>query len=219
MLIQTGSKLVMVGDSITDTDRTRPIGEGLFDGTGKTYVGMVNSLLGSTYPERKIRVVNMGVSGNTVRDLKTRWQTDVIDLEPAWLSIMIGINDVWRQFDSPSITEQHVYMDEYAQTLTSLVADTQPGLKGLVLMSPYYIEPNRSDAMRATMDQYGQIVRDIARKHRAIFVDIQAAFDEMLKHCHPNALAWDRVHPNITGHMVIARAFLKAVEYSWNGQG
>jgi len=218
MLIEKGSKLVMIGDSITDTDRARPIGEGLFDGTGKTYVGMVNSMLGATYPERKIRVVNMGISGNTVRDLKARWQTDVIDLKPDWLSILIGINDVWRQFDSPTMTEQHVYIDEYARTLSELVVSTKPLLEGLVLMTPYYIEPNRNDAMRATMDKYGEVVKDIAKKNNAIFVDLQAAFDEILKHYHPNAIAWDRVHPNLIGHMVITRAFLNAVEYSWNGQ-
>ena len=57
--------------------------------------------LGAVYPERMIRVINMGVSGNTTRDLKARWQRDVLDLKPDWLSIMIGANDVWRQYDSP----------------------------------------------------------------------------------------------------------------------
>jgi lysophospholipase L1-like esterase len=54
-------------------------------------------------------------------------------------------------------------------------------------------------------------VRELARKHGAIFVDTQAAFDHVLRHVHPMALAWDRVHPNLTGHMVLARAFLHAV--------
>ncbi|WP_420819022.1 GDSL-type esterase/lipase family protein [Paenibacillus nanensis] len=49
-----------------------------------------------------IRVVNMGISSNTVRDLKERWQTDVLDLKPDWLSIMTGINDVGRQYNRPT---------------------------------------------------------------------------------------------------------------------
>jgi len=36
-----------------------------------------------------------------------------------------------------------------------------------------------------------------------------------LKHNHPAAYAGDRVHPNLTGHMVIARAFLNAVGFEW----
>jgi len=143
--IQAGAKLVMIGDSITDCERTRPVGEGLFGALGKGYVGLVDSLLQATYPQEHIRVVNMGLSGNTVRDLRARWQADVLDQRPDWLAIMIGINDVWRQFDTPWQREWHVPLDEYAATLADLVATTHPGLKGLVLMTPYFIEPNRAD--------------------------------------------------------------------------
>jgi len=215
MKIHKGSKLVFIGDSITDCGRNRPVAEGLFDPLGKGYVNIISGLIGAACPERNIRIVNMGCSGDTARRLKARWQTDVIDLKPDWLSIMIGVNDVWRQFDMPLIKEEHVYLDEYKETLEELVSSTKPLLKGLVLMSPHYIEPNKKDPMRATMDKYGAVVKKIAAKHGAIFVDTQAAFDEVLKHCHPNTLAWDRVHPNIPGHTVFARAFLKAVEFPW----
>ena len=101
-------------------------------------------------------MVNMGGSGNTVRDLKNRWQTDALDLKPDWISIMIGDNDVWRQFDSPLQPAGHVLPDEYEATLNALVAETLPRVQGLVLMTPFYIEPNPQDAMRARMDEYGQ---------------------------------------------------------------
>ena len=215
MRIENGNKLVMIGDSVTDCERSKPVGEGLFQALGKGYVSLVDALLQSTQPERCIRVVNMGLSGNNVRDLKARWQSDVLDLNPDWLSIMIGINDVWRQFDSPYQPEWAVPLEIYEQTLSELVEQTQPHLKGLVLMTPYFIEPNQQDAMRARMDQYSQVVRMLARKHGALLVDTQAAFDQVLEHVHPMTLAWDRVHPNPIGHMVIARAFLKAVGYRW----
>jgi lysophospholipase L1-like esterase len=215
MKIEANSKLVMIGDSITDCGRTQPVGEGLFNAHGNGYVALVNSLLGAVYPERHIRVVNMGISGNTVRDLKARWQRDVLDLAPDWLSIMIGINDVWRQFDLPTQREIHVGLAEYEQTLDELVRLTQPRLRGLVLLTPYFIEANPADAMRAKMDQYGAVVRQLAQKYRAICVDTQAAFNAALQHDHAAALAWDRVHPNTTGHMILARAFLQAVDLVW----
>ncbi|NBD26240.1 SGNH/GDSL hydrolase family protein [Paenibacillus glycinis] len=218
MLIGNHERLVMIGDSITDCSRARPVGEGLFDAIGKGYVGVVDALLSSTYPERGIRVTNMGTSGNTVRDLKNRWQTDVLDLKPDWLSVMIGTNDVWRQFDSPTIKESHVYLDEYEATLESLVAATLPQLKGLVLMTPFYIEPNADDLMRAQMDRYGAAVKRVAEKFGTLFVDTQAAFGRVLEHLYAGTLAWDRVHPNQIGHAVIARAFLNAVGYEY-GKG
>ena len=209
------AKLVMIGDSVTDCERSRPVGEGLFGAIGKGYVANVDALLAVAYPEYAIRVVNMGCSGNNVRDLKHRWQTDVVDLRPDWLSIMIGINDVWRQFDIPRQPENHLYLEEYTATLEELVVSTQPLVQGLVLMTPYYIEPNGGDAMRATMDRYGEAVKTIAARYGTLLVDTQAAFDRVLAHCHPNAIAWDRVHPNHLGHMVLAHAFLEAVGYEW----
>src|SRR5471030_3060597 len=121
MKLAKNSKLVMIGDSITDAGRARPTGEGLFDAIGKGYAGNVDALLGAVYPAHGIRVVNMGTSGNTVRDLKARWQTDVLEQKPDWLSIMIGTNDVWRQFDIPRQKETHVYPEEYERTLDELV--------------------------------------------------------------------------------------------------
>jgi len=216
MKIKKGSKLIFLGDSITDLNRTRPVGEGLFDPMGKGYVNVITGLFGALYPELNIRVVNMGGNGDNTRNLKSRWQTDVVALKPDWLSIMIGTNDVWRQFDTPLITEEHVYISEYEKNLDELAGKGKKLAKGgLVLMTPFYLEPNRKDAMRAVMDQYGAVVKKIARKHGTVFVDTQAAFDKILKHYHANAIAWDRVHPNITGHTVIAKAFLDAVGFQW----
>jgi lysophospholipase L1-like esterase len=218
LLIEPASKFVMIGDSITDSQRARPIGEGLFGALGQGYVSLVNGLLQANHPQAAIRVVNMGTSGNTVRDLASRWQTDVLDLQPDWLSIMIGINDVWRQFDSPWQAELHVPIVEYEQLLQSLVVQTRPLLKGLILMTPYFIEPNRSDPMRIQMDAYGQVVQAIATKHNAIIVNTQAAFDSVLEHVHPMTIAWDRVHPTLTGHIILAQALLQSIGYSSGNQ-
>ena len=65
------------------------------------------------------------------------------------------------------------------------------------------------------MDQYGEIVRQLAEKHEAILVDTQAAFNVVLQSVHAMSLALDRVHPNLTGHMILARAFLDAIGYEW----
>ncbi len=213
--LSRNDKLWMVGDSVTDAGRKDP-GEGLFDAIGKGYVALVDGLLGAAYPDLGIRVANKGISGNTTRDLKTRWQKDVLDGKPQWVSVMIGINDVWRQFDVPRISEMHVLLPEYEQNLDELIAKTVTQVKGMVLMTPYYLEPNRQDAMRMTMDRYGAAVKKIAQKYGTLFVDTQAAFDRQMKHNYPASLAWDRVHPNHIGQMVLARAFLDAVGFSWN---
>lgn len=215
MLIPNGAKLVMIGDSITDFERARPVGEGREPAIGRSYVQLVDSLLKITYPESRIRIVNMGISGNNVRDLKARWDTDVLDLKPDWVSILIGANDVWRQFDTPLMVENHVPIEEYESTLGELVTISRnKGIKP-VLMSPFYMERNSGDAMREMILQYGAAVKRVAVKHGCAFVDLQKAYEDYLAFYPSQSLNWDRVHPDPVGHMIIARAFLNGIEYDW----
>lgn len=219
MKLEKGQRLVMIGDSITDCERKFPHGEGLFQGVGKGYVSLVDAMLQVAYPELSIRVTNMGIGGNTVRDLKARWQLDVLELEPDWLSVMIGINDVWRQFDQPTIKESHISLEEYERTLEEIVKSALPGLKGLIIMAPFYLEPNAEDRMRKRMDELGRAARRVAERSGAMFVDTQAVFAPMFEHVHPTALASDRVHPSLSGHLLLARAFLQTVGFAWSRMG
>ena len=211
MIFEKNDTLLFIGDSISDYDRKRPVGEGLFNGWGTSYVANVGALLGCMYPEMGIRVKNVGISGNQVRDLDARWQTDVLDQKPDWVSVLIGINDVWRQFDSPLLTEQHVPIEEYEATYEKLILETLPTAKGMILMTPFFMEPNKQDSMRAMMDKYGAVVKKLAEKYNLVFVDLQAAWDKLFEYMHPCNIAWDRFHPNQTGHMYIAKQFLAAV--------
>lgn len=209
MKIHDGQSILFTGDSITDCGRVRPVGTGA--GLGDGYVALVDSLLAAWYPERRIRVLNTGINGNRVIDLEMRWQTDVLDLAPDWLSVMIGINDVWRQFDNQHDPDQ-VTIERYETTYRKLLEQTRQGLNGLILMTPYLIEPNLSDCMREHMDAYGMVVEQLACEFDAVFVNVQAAFDLYLTHRPAQSLCDDRVHPNKTGHMIIALSFLTAIQ-------
>jgi lysophospholipase L1-like esterase len=210
MQLENGQTILFTGDSITDCGRARPVGQG--GGLGGGYVALVDSLLGAVYPQRGIRVLNTGIGGNRVIDLEARWQSDILDLKPDWLSIMIGINDVWRQFDS-ALNPDQVDLQRYESTYRKILAQARPGLKGLVLMTPFYIEANPADPMRQMMDTYSAAAEKLADEFDAVFVDVQAAFDRYMEHRPTQALCGDRVHPNQTGHMLIARAFLDGVGF------
>ncbi len=212
MKIAPGSRLLFIGDSVTDCDRARPVGAGSHGALGHGYVAEIDSALGASVPAPAIQVANMGISGNTVRNLAERWETDVMGLRPDWLSVMIGINDVWRQFDARTAAAAEAVMpEEFELTYDRLIARVRPGLKGLVLMSPFYVQDLRSDPMRARVDEYGAIVSELSRKHGAIFVDAQAAIDAALERAYYSIIAGDRVHPTPEGHRILARAFLGAV--------
>jgi lysophospholipase L1-like esterase len=209
MIFEKYDRIVFAGDSVTDMNSTTPVGEGLFDSLGFGYVRMVENLLMSIYPEYNIRVTNSGISGNTSRDLWARWERDVLNLHPDWVSIMIGINDVWRQFDTPAMTDFAVLPTQYEQNVENMILSLKGSVKGIFIMTPYYMEPNPADAMRARMDEYGAVCRRLAEKHNCIFIDLQAMFDRYFKYQHSTFIAWDRIPPNQIGAMLIAREFLK----------
>ena len=210
MKIKTGSRLLFIGDSVTDCGRMRPVGGGSRAALGTGYVAQVDALLAPSPLRRTVRITNMGISGNTVRDLAARWETDVLALEPDWLAVMIGINDVWRQFDGVN-PKAAVPLDEYWDTYDGLLAKTRPQLAGLILMTPYYVQSERRDLMRLQMDEYGLVVRDLASRHHALLVDTQVAFDKVLTRLDYSLVAADRVHPTEIGHKVLASAFLRAI--------
>lgn len=208
MLLSKGDTLLMTGDSVTDCGRARPYGEGLPGTMGDGYVNLTNALLGALYPETPVRVVNMGVSGNTSRDLLARWQTDTLDLKPDWVTFMIGINDIWRQFDMPMITKEHVYEDEYAAHVEKMIDMTLPHVKGMVMMTPFFSELRTDDPMRAMCDRYAARAAEIARRKGVPVCDTQAWMDKVLAYTPSAYIGWDRVHPSTVGHMVLARAVL-----------
>src|SRR3984893_1034370 len=88
MKIHANSTLLMIGDSITDCGRVRPVAESVGSDLGNGYVALIHAMLNATCPQRHIRIRNTGISGNTVRDLTARWQSDVLDLKPDWVSII-----------------------------------------------------------------------------------------------------------------------------------
>ena len=117
MIFSDFDRVVFAGDSVTDMGSERPVGEGLFDNLGRSYVRVIENMLMAWYPKLNIRITNSGISGNTSKDLLERFDRDVVELNPQWVSICIGINDVWRQFDIPACRDYAVSVEEYEKNL------------------------------------------------------------------------------------------------------
>ena len=215
MLFENGDRIVFAGDSITDMGSTNPVGEGLGDSLGNGYVRAIESLLAAFYPECDFRITNSGISGNTSRDLLNRFDRDVVDLKPDWVSICIGINDVWRQFDMPAMLDAAVLPCEYEANMEEMILKVKDNVKGIFIITPYYIEANREDFMRKRMDEYSAICKRLAEKHSLYFVDFQTMFENFCKIQHSSKIAWDRVHPNRMGAMLQAKEFLKVAGFDF----
>lgn len=216
MIFDNYDRIVFAGDSVTDMESQNPIGEGLFDNVGKSYVRIIENMLAAYYPKTYIRITNSGLAGLTSRDLLERFESNVISLNPDWVSICIGINDVWRQFDSPAILDAQVMPDEYEKNVEQMILSVKDKVKGVFILTPYYIEPNREDLMRARMDTYAEISRKLAKKYGCILIDFQKLYEDYCKIRHSSYIAWDRVHPNQVGATLMARAFLEKCDFDYN---
>jgi len=216
MIFKDLDRIVFAGDSVTDMGSENPVGEGLFDNVGRGYVRVVENMLAVYYPEIRVRVTNSGISGNTSRDLLARFDRDVVSLKPDWVSICIGINDVWRQFDSPAITDAQVMPEEHRSNVEEMILRVKDKVKGVFVLSPYIMEPNRNDMMRARMDEYVAICHELAQKHGCVFVDFQQMYEDYCSIRHSSYIAWDRIHPNQVGATLMAREFLKHCDFDYS---
>lgn len=183
--------IVFAGDSVTDADR-RTDPSGLGDG----YVRLLaeNSALAAA------RVVNAGVAGNRTRDLRARWQADVAVHAPAVISILIGVNDMWRRFDADDPTTSADFERDYRAILDAA------GSARLVLIEPFLL-PVREEqtTWRADLEEKIAVVDALASEFGAVLIRA----DRELRARGDNAgLAADGVHPTPAGHRALAELWL-----------
>ena len=197
-MIKNNDTIIFAGDSTTDADK-----KATFQELGNGYVRLIFHFLRAFRPENKYHLVNAGVSGNTSRDLLARWEQDVLAKKPDVVFCMIGINDVWRHFDTFEKEGYYVSLEE------ETMAESAKEVREFVFVSPFFMEGNRTDAMRQMTERYAAVMKMVAERRGLKFVDMQAAFDLFLQHRSGISISWDRVHPGDTGSMIIARRLLE----------
>jgi lysophospholipase L1-like esterase len=202
-----GDTIVFIGDSITDADRNfhhyKPFGFG--------YVNFVANFLLGKYPEYNLNIINTGVSGDTITDLKARWQKDCLDHNPDILSILIGVNDVWYQFDTAAELPYAVMLDEYQTTYRQLLTMVKQKCNSqLVICEPFMFCDDYNDPTFAHLRRYIEAVHRIAEDFDAVHVPLQKAIDERIKEVPPQKWSADSVHPEIWAHAWLAQQWINA---------
>ncbi|MBN1515316.1 SGNH/GDSL hydrolase family protein [Candidatus Sumerlaeota bacterium] len=207
MIFQRQDLILFQGDSITDCGRNRLAPNDM----GFGYAIMAAAWLSAMRPEHELRFLNRGIGGDRVCDLKRRWTTDCIELKPDWVSIMVGINEVWRRFDSNDPTATEVYERDYREILGQ-VREALPETR-FILIEPFVLEtsPDRA-AWREDLDSKIAVVRRLANEFSAILIPLDGIFAGAAAKRKPAFWAEDGVHPSPAGHALIAQSWLNAVE-------
>ena len=197
--------ILFTGDSITDCGRNRNDPASL--GTG--YVHMLTEHLDFEHAELGLRFRNTGVSGDRACDLVTRWGRDCINLQPDWVSILIGVNDMWRRYKYNEPTPDDLFEAECRELLDRVKQETTARI---ILCSPFLLHVDESVVrMREDLDPKIQILKILAGEFGAVWIDFDAAFVAAQQRHIPSYWAEDGVHPTAAGHALMAETWMAAL--------
>ena len=205
--------IVFQGDSITDCGRNREN-----DGLGLGYANMVTGTLMAEEPYC-YKCHNRGISGNRIVDLYARIKSDMINLQPDYMSILIGVNDVWHEVSKQNGVDAAKFEMVYSLLIEEL-QQALPNLK-IMILEPFVLKgsatentpenPTRWDYFSAEVPLRAAAAKRIAEKYGLLFVPLQEMFSAA-EATAPAPGYWlrDGVHPSVAGHELIKQAWLKA---------
>ncbi|MBN2684319.1 MAG: SGNH/GDSL hydrolase family protein [Pontiellaceae bacterium] len=198
--------ILFTGDSITDCFRDRADPESL----GMGYVAMICGQLALRYPELNLRFRNTGIKAERTADLLKRWQHDCIDLRPNWVSLLVGINNVYYRYDRNDPTSLDQFEREYRELLRRTVDETGVNL---ILCSPFLLPINDFVAgMHEDLEPKVEVMKSLVEEFDALWVDFSSTFDSAGQKTGPHYWSADGVHPSIGGHALMAETWLRSVE-------
>jgi lysophospholipase L1-like esterase len=195
------------GDSITDCGRVRSDGNNLGEGYPANIAGLWRNL----FPGSGVTFLNRGVSGDRAKNLLERYDADIKALKPDLISILIGINDTWRRYDSNDPTSTEIYEENYRTLLKNLKRDLPRA--AIVVIEPFLLNSDPAKAIwREDLDPKIQAARRLAKEFADVFIPMDGIFAQYaVKGIREADMSADGVHPASRGHGIIAAEWLKAL--------
>lgn len=215
--------ILFQGDSITDSFRNREDSNDVFTGAGTGYPLLVKAQLGFEEPEQ-YNFQNRGISGNRIVDVYARIKDDIINLKPDYMSILIGVNDVWHELDIQNGVDAEKYEKIYCMLIEE-IQEALPDIK-IMIMEPFCLravatdnretEPDRWNTFYTEVRKRAEKAKAVAEKYDLAFLPLQDKFDEVAKTTENSYWLIDGVHPTAMGNELIKREWLKAFsEVKW----
>ena len=209
--VQSGQKVLFIGDSITDAGRRaaeRPYGIG--------YASLFRDMLIAREPEKQVEIINKGIGGNTAWEMRDRWSDDMLFFKPDYLVILIGINDLHQGIRGNM--EKDEALKKHKEAYDQVLARTKEELPNckIVLLEPFYMSRDaasksfRTEVLEVLTD-YIAVTHEMSNKYNTKLIKTQELFQNVLKYYETDTICPEPVHPNRTGHMVMAEAVYNAL--------
>ncbi len=161
------------------------------------YTKKIAEILGDSH-----EYINEGVSGDTSQMVLDRYQNGIKDIKPDIMTLMIGINDVWRRFDSGIYTSVETFRNNVREIILKTKSDF-PNCK-IILIEPYLLPEISKKYFRPVLIEFIDAVRDIAVELADGFVPIDGIFAKERMNADWRKFSQDGVHPIEKGEEIIA---------------
>ena len=205
-----GATVLFQGDSVTDCGRNRLFKALYPQNMGDGYARAFKDIYDKLFPDNNVKFVNRGVSGDRVRDLIARYDADFKAVNPDFVSIMIGINDTWRGYDSNDFCTPERFESEYDLLLSKIKADF-PDAK-ILIIEQFALVNHPERHWNEDLTPKREITRKMAEKYADYFIPMHDILNNASDNEFPmSEISGDGVHPAPVGHSYIAAEIFKVL--------
>lgn len=207
--LHNGDRVVFYGDSITEQRR---------------YTTYIETYCVAHFPKEHFTFINSGWGGDRVTGggggpIDLRLKRDVLAYKPTVVTICLGMNDAGYRPFSPQLYQ--TFIQGYRHIIETLEKNL-PGVRITLLTAPAYDDvtrpPNFPGGYNSVLTAFNEGVKELAREYHLVLADTNAPLVSLLARAivadpklAPTIIP-DRVHPDYSGHLIMASAVLLA----WN---
>jgi len=199
-------KILFQGDSITDAGRDRSDMHNL----GNGYAKFAAELIKERHPDTDFEFINLGISGERAENLRDRWQTDCIDIQPDVVSILVGINDTWHFSEPDKQWMPNEYFEEcYRHLLTEI--KTKTNAKIIMIEQFLFYHPNIA-YFYDDLDPKIRITHKLAHEFADAFIPMDGLFNAHSIGVGVTEWTADYIHPIEAGAKLMAGYYADAFD-------
>ena len=199
-----GARVCFVGDSLVARNQYLPV---IID----TYK--------KTFPDRKVRFFNCGVSGGTAKFAHDSFEDDVMLCKPTHIMVAFGVNDSGRtRLEKPRSEARYQYLLEryqiYRESVAALCQKAIDAGCELILCTPAPFDEYTETPIptyrggSVLICEYANYVRALAKEKNYTLVDFHECLSTALQIDESPLFEADHVHPTFHGFYLMAKYFL-----------
>jgi len=147
-----------------------------------------------------------GISGQTTTQMLVRFRDDVINLKPAVVVILAGINDIAE--NNGPIKLEAVFGNIQSMAVLAKDAGIKVVLASVLPAVEFPWRPGLGPAQKVI--KLNAMIKDYADKNHLVYLDYFSAMADESKGL-PKSLSGDGVHPNLAGYKVMEPLAEKAI--------